>query len=200
MAHGDPYAQPFEDESDDEPFIAPFRDMSYSDGDEETVMRDEGVEGGEIPAGWNQAPDEFQGDNRPTIRWGDVKSINIPANPAGGLVVDAVLQVLDFYLQIPAVCMVRLSAQELTGVALVATDIITWTLFIGVGSSTQTRKYTKQISAADGLVDQDFFLTMPLEHLVATATLQCHSDVGKPRTIEVSAQVAPFTSAPWMAR
>jgi hypothetical protein len=208
---GDPYAQPFEDEADDEapavvgfsddaPTIEPFEDMNYFDGDEGTVNSDEGVEGGQIPAGWNQHPGEFDGDNRPTIRWGDVKSINIPANPAGGLVLDAVLQVLDFYLQIPAVCMVRLSAQELTGVAVAPTDLITWTLLIGVGSSTQTRKYQKKLSPNDGTADNDFFLTMPLEHLVATATVQCNADPTKNRMIEVSAQVAPFTSAPWMAR
>lgn len=174
--------------------IDPFHDFAYFDDDEGSVEVEM------PPAGWNQNPQEFHGDNRGTIRWGDVKTVNVPANPAGGLLVDPVLQVLDFYLQMPAVCVLRLSAQELTGIAITASDLITWTLLIGVGSSTQTRKYQKQLSPNSGAADNDFYLTLPLEHLVATATLQVVQDVTTQRIVEVAAQVAPVTAAPWMVR
>lgn len=163
----------------------PFWDEDEGDGYEADVKVP--------PAGWNQQPHEFNSHPHfdPTTRWGGVQLAVIAPNVLGGVVTQPTLQILDTTLQVPAVCCLRLSAQQLDSVALGANDFVTWTVMLGVGESTQTRFYKKAISPVDGSVDQDIFLpSIPVQHVAITAVVSLTQAATLERRFQIAAQLA----------
>jgi hypothetical protein len=142
--------------------------------------------------GWNQQPGDFNGvpNFDPTTRWGGVQLAVIAPNVLGGNVPVPQLQVMQTLLKIPAVCNLRLSAQQLDLAVLNANDTVTWTVIIGVGEASQTRFYKKQISPVDGSVDNDIFLVLPIQGLSITAVVTLHQDATLERRCQLAAQLA----------
>lgn len=156
------------------------------------------------PAGWEQTPRsaadyERARSHNPTVRWGDVTTLNFPIGAPGPVVAPAP-QFADFWLAMPAVCMVRLAAVDISNNAIVGTDLITWKLLIGVGNATSTKFYTTIPDPTDGSTNHDLILTLPLEHLTVEASASITNPGASPRVLQLAAQIAPFTSYPALVR
>jgi hypothetical protein len=145
------------------------------------------------PANWEQHPEQYPRRLAAVVRWGDVALFNQPAVPAGPVTTNPISQFAEFWLKLPAVCMVRLSCLVKQGVVNAA-DLVTWKLLIGVGSSTSTKFFQSIPDPNTGATNHDLLLTLPLEHLTVQATLVCKADPAVSRSFELVAQIAPFTS------
>lgn len=157
------------------------------------------------PAEWEQRPEgvsaQFTQPGANEVRWGDMRTLDFPTNVAGPAVVNPTQAILNTELQLPAVCMIRLSAVETTG-ALAApgpNDLATFTLDIGVGAALQSKQFQVQVAPKDGSAQTDLVLTFPVQMLRVSATVRVVNNAAD-HNIQVLAQVAPFTSLPQNVR
>lgn len=154
------------------------------------------------PAGWEQQPDrpvEQHRKDQPTIRWGDTANLTIEQSSLG-VANGQSGYVLDCQLWRPAICLVRLSAQTDAITALDANWLLTWSLTIGVGSSSQVKQRQIQIApATDPTVDTDLVITWPLQLLRVQAFAQVGPGTGTV-TVNATAHVAPFSNFEGMVR
>jgi hypothetical protein len=154
------------------------------------------------PAGWEQQPqrpvEQYRKDE-PTIRWGDTVTIEVP-QVVGTPTSKASGYVLDCQLWRPATCIVRLSATTDAISALDPQWLCTWSLTIGVGSSSQVKQRQVQLAPeSDPTVDTDIVLTWPLQLLRVQATVQVGSG-GSTVAVHATAHVAPLTNFEGMVR
>ena len=136
---------------------------------------------------------------QPQRQWGDRKVLVFPPLPLGGQLTQLSQQLLDLRLDIPAVCLVRLSSVELSGglTALTPNAVTTWTLDLGCGRSLQIKTVAEQIATADGANSTDIALQVPIQALRVSASVFVKNNVPE-FVVECVAQVAPFTSYPGM--
>lgn len=145
------------------------------------------------PANWETHPEMYPRRLAAVVRWGDVATFSQAPVPAGPTTTNPIRQFAEFWLRLPAVCMVRLSCL-LTHGAIDPADLVTWKLLIGVGSATSTKFFQSIPDTSTGATNHDLLLTFPIEHLTVQATLVCKADPAVSRTFELAAQIAPFTS------
>lgn len=153
------------------------------------------------PAGWEQQPDNplsarILSKKQRSLRWGDTTNFTLIHNAAGPAVKIPTLAVLDMTLDVPAVCLVRLSCIDTTGHAIGATDTCQFQVQFGVGQSNQNKFYTIAIGDAAGATDTDKYLTVPIHHLRVAAVIHVTPDPTLDRTFEIVAHVSPYTSLP----
>src|SRR5581483_3628888 len=124
--------------------------------------------------------------------WGDTLLLAIQ-QVAGSATSRASGYVLDCSLRHPATCLVRLSATSPDLAALDPSWIVDWSLQIGVGSSSQTKRRRMQIAPeSDPAVDTDIILTWPLQLLRVQATATVGPGAALVN-VHCTAHVAPFT-------
>ncbi len=155
---------------------------------------------------WDQHPDGPDGNANvrrrvynPVKQWGDRFETEIDTGTKTPNTVEFE-QLLDMKLHVPAVCLLRLSAVELSGLntAPIATLFVIWTVDYGVGRVNQQKKYKQLVGPALGQLDTDLYLTAPVQALrVSGEVVDSFVGFGNPKYhVEVFAQVAPYTSTP----
>jgi len=172
---------------------------------------------------WDQYPGD--GNERrhyynPTKQWGDrriiaitdlsqVPSANVPVNQGGQNPSQTTSsspntttntgQLLDLKIQMPTVCLVRLSAVDLTGqLTSTAADLfVIWTVDIGCGRSLQRKFYKQLVAPLLGQVETQLLFQIPLQALRASCEVfDTFAALSKVYEVECLVAAAPFTSYP----
>lgn len=150
---------------------------------------------------WFQHPESsrIQDFYKPERQWGDVASFKVPDQSLGGTTIETSGQLGDLRLHMPAVCLVRISAVEISGNMTVAgaNTTATFTLDVGCGRALQIKKKTIQVQPADGSNDTDVFYQLPVQALRGNVSVTVKDNVGE-FDIRAFIHIAPFTGYPEM--